>query len=57
MDSSHDNKIELAITICLERASKSENAFASAGEFFAALRNDDRWSGAEIIEVSAHDPI
>ena len=51
MDNTYEKKIELTITACLEVAQKSDQPFQKAGEFFAALRNDGRWTSAEIVEV------
>ena len=49
-DRQHD-KLDVSVRACLKYALESENPFKAAGEFFAALKADPRWSDAEVTEI------
>jgi hypothetical protein len=47
----HDSKTDLAVRACLEQAIPASNPYAKAGEFFAALKADSRFTEAEVAEI------
>jgi len=48
---SQQDTLELSVRTCLKYALESESPFRTAGEFFAALKADSRWTDAEVTEI------